>query len=106
MSAVNLNRSEFQKLVIEEKKSAVIDFWAPWCSYCRRIGPAFEQVAQDHPEILAGKINIDDEPALTEQFGIEIIPTLLAFRDGKLAGSVVNPGSRAKIEEFLKEHLG
>ena len=106
MSAVNMNLSEFESLVLKEKKPAVIDLWAPWCVYCRRLGPAFEQVAEAYPDVLFVKINIDEVPEVAEKYGVEVIPTLLAFRDGRLAGTVVNPGSKGKIEEFFRENLG
>lgn len=106
MNVVSLNKSDFRKLVLEEKKAAVIDFGAPWCVYCRRLAPVFQQVADAHPELLTATVNIDEQEALADQFGVETIPTLLAFKDGALVGSVVNPGSKGKIEEFIQEYLG
>jgi thioredoxin 1 len=60
----------------------LIDFWAPWCAPCRYFAPVFEKVSQAHPEVTFGKVNVDEEPALAQDFAIQGIPTLVAFRDG------------------------
>lgn len=104
MSAINLNMESFNRLIQNEKKTALIDFWAPWCSYCRRISPAFEQVAKENPNLLVGKVNIDEEPVLADRYEIKVIPTLLLLRDGEVVASIVAPESKARIEEFLSEH--
>ena len=83
-----------------------MDFWAPWCSYCRRIGPAYDRIAQQFGEELnIVKINIDEEPALAEAEHIEVIPTLVLYRDGQAVSSIVAPESKAMIESFIREAL-
>ena len=85
-----------------EGKDVLVDFWAPWCSYCRRIGPAFEKVAEQYQEeLVVGKINIDEEPELADKYNIEVIPSLVYFRDGKPEAQVVAPQSKAQIDEFI-----
>ncbi len=107
MSAMNLNQQEFQKLVLEEGKLSLVEFWAPWCVYCRRIGPALEKLAQEKEgEIAIAKVNIDEEPSLAEQYQVEVIPTLIIFREGKELGSIVAPESKARIEQFIGEYAG
>jgi len=104
MAAIQINKNNFQELVLEGK-NVLVDFWAPWCSYCRRIGPAFEKVAEQYQEeLVVGKINIDEEPELADKYNIEVIPTLVYFRDGKPAAQVVAPQSKAKIDEFIAEN--
>ena len=84
----------------------VVDFWARWCPYCRRIAPAFDKVGEQYADTLvAGKINYDEEPQLIQRFGIDTIPTLMLFKDGKVLGSVVAPASKAAIETFIRETL-
>ena len=80
MSAMNLDAESFRRLVLEEGRTAVVDFWAPWCSYCRRIEQAYDKVAQDRPELTVAKVNIDDLPEIAGDYGIEVIPTLVLFR--------------------------
>ena len=109
MSVLNLNRELFEKLVVEEKKTVVLDFWAPWCTYCRRLEPAYEAAAADAEkagsEIIFAKLNIDEEPELADEFRIEVIPTLVLLKDGQAIAGVVNPPSKAVIESFLADNL-
>ena len=106
MAAMNINQEQFHK-AMESGKAILVDFWAPWCSYCRRIGPAYDKVAGQYAENLdVVKVNIDDEPALAEQERIEVIPTLVLYRNGQALGSIVAPESKAAIDAFIQEHLG
>ena len=106
MAAMNINQEQFHK-AMESGKAILVDFWAPWCSYCRRIGPAYDKVAGQYAENLdVVKVNIDDEPALAEQERIEVIPTLVLYRNGQALGSIVAPESKAAIEDFIEENLG
>ena len=106
MAAKNINHMEFQSLM-EGSQPVLVDFWAPWCSYCRRIGPAYEKVAEQYgEEMVVAKVNIDDEPRLAEKEMIEVIPTLVLYRDGKAIGSIVAPESKAMIDGFIREALG
>lgn len=105
MAAVNITKNEFQNYVAEGKGLVLADFWAPWCTYCRRIGPAFDKIADQYREELAAvKINVDEEPELAQRYQVEVIPTLVLFRDGRPVGTVVAPDSKAAIETFIKEH--
>lgn len=105
MAAVNINRQEFEKL-IQGNKPVMVDFWAPWCVYCRRITPAMAKVAEQHGDLLTvGQVNIDDEPHLAAREQIEVIPTLVLYRDGKALGSIVAPESKAAIDRFIEESL-
>ena len=106
MAAMNINKEQFDK-AMESGKAILVDFWAPWCSYCRRIGPAYDKVAQQYSDdIIVGKVNIDDEPRLAIQEMIEVIPTLVLYRDGEVLGSIVAPDSKAMIDRFIRESLG
>ena len=100
-----LNHATFQKFTAEG--TALVEFWAPWCVYCRRIAPALTKIAEQYAGTLAvGQVNIDDEPALAAQEQIEVIPTLILYQDGQALGSIVAPESKAKLEEFINETLG
>ena len=105
MAAMNMNGKQFQDLM-NQGKVILVDYWAPWCSYCRRIGPAYDRIAQQYASsIVVAKVNIDDEPILAQQEMIEVIPTLVLYRDGKALGSIVAPESKAAIDAFLAEAL-
>lgn len=104
MAAMNINNERFQELM-KADKPLLVDFWAPWCSYCRRIGPAYDRIARQMEDMEVVKINIDDEPALSEAEHIEVIPTLVLYRGGEAIGSIVAPESKAMIEAFIRESL-
>ena len=105
MAAINMNQTQFNQLISSDKP-VLVDYWAPWCSYCRRINPAYEKVAAQYGDELAVvKVNIDDEPLVAEQEHIEVIPTLVLYKDGKALGSIVAPESKAAIDAFIQETL-
>ena len=104
MAARNVNAREYNELILGSKP-VLVDFWAPWCGYCRRIGPALDKVADSRDDVIVVKVNIDEEPALAQQERIEVIPTLVVYKGGYDLGSIVAPESKARIDAFLKEVL-
>jgi len=105
MSAINLSNKEVQAL-LQEGKSVLVDFWAPWCGYCRRIAPAYDRIAQQYGEdLVVAKVNIDEEPELARAEQIEVIPTLVLYKDGKAADFLVAPESQAAIAELIRRNL-
>lgn len=102
---IALNQELFSKLA-QEEKPVLVDFWAPWCVYCRRIAPALEKLSEQQEKVLIGKVNIDEEPQFAHQEQIEVIPTLILYKNGKALGSIVAPESKAQIEEFIRQTLG
>ena len=105
MASVNINAKEYEELILGDKP-VLVDFWAPWCSYCRRIGPALDRIADSRDDVLIVKVNIDEEPDLARQEQIEVIPTLVVYKGGYDLGSIVAPESKARIEAFLNDVLG
>ena len=104
MAAMNINAKQYEELVLGSKP-VLVDFWAPWCTYCRRINPALDKIADSRDDVLVVKVNIDEVPELARQEQIEVIPTLVVYKDGFELGSIVAPESKAKIDEFLREAL-
>ena len=105
MSAINMNKAQFDQFMHEEKP-VLVDYWAPWCVYCRRIAPAYEKIAEEYgDQLVIGKVNIDEEPQLAEAEKIEVIPTLVLYRGGKAVDSIVAPDSRAAIERFIQDAM-
>ena len=105
MAAIELNNKEFHEL-LHSGKPLLVDYWAPWCGYCRRIAPAYDKIAQQMGDALVvAKIDIDEEPLIASQEQIEVIPTLVLYRGGEVLGSIVAPESKARIEQFIEESL-
>ena len=106
MTVMELDQKRFDELVNHGEKPVLVDFWAPWCVYCRRIAPAYEKIAQQYADrLVVAKVNIDENPDLARQEQIEVIPTLVLYHKGEALGSIVAPESKARIDEFLAEHL-
>ena len=96
MAAMNMNQEQFKQLIREEKP-VLVDFWAPWCSYCRKIGPAYEKIGEEYADSLAvGKINIDEEPRLAGAEGIVIASMQIPASDG-----LPGPGERISASGFI-----
>ena len=105
MAAMNMNQEQFRQ-GLESGKVMLVDYWAPWCGYCRRIAPAYEKIAQQYGSgMIVAKVNIDEEPLLAESQQIDVIPTLILYRDGKAQGFIVAPESKAQIDTFIQDTL-
>lgn len=103
MAAAHINQETFEQMIAGEKP-VLVDFSAPWCTYCRRIDDAYDAVADQYgQQLTAVRVNIDDEPKLAQQEGIELVPTLVLYHQGRRLGSVVAPPSKAAIEDFIGE---
>ena len=101
MAAININKENFHNEIIRSDKKVLLDFWAPWCGPCRMVVPIVEQIAGERPDIKVGKINIDEEPALAQQFGIMSIPTLVVMEDGKILNQSIGAKPKGAILSML-----
>ena len=105
MKAIELNSNEFYEKIAGEKP-VLVDFWAPWCVYCRRLGPAYDRIANEYGyKINVVKINIDEEPEFSDAEQIEVIPTLVLYKNGKAIDSIVVPDSKAMIDDFIRQAM-
>ena len=101
MAAININEQNFQSEIAQSQQKVLLDFWAPWCGPCRMVVPIVEQIADERPDIKVGKINIDEEPALAQQFGIMSIPTLVVMENGQIQSRSVGAKSKGAILSML-----
>ena len=103
MASIQMNKALFTELTAGETP-VLVDFSAPWCGYCRRIDPVYERMAKElEGRITLAKVNIDEEPELAEKERIELIPTLVLYRNGKPMGDLVAPTAKADIDNWLQQ---
>jgi thioredoxin 1 len=104
--AINVTDSEFQRKVLDSTIPVVADFWAPWCGPCKVVTPILEKMSVDYAEkVLFIKINADENPNLLDKYGIQGIPTLLFFQNGKLFDRLVGAHPAATILEKVEALL-
>ena len=89
MAELTITNANFKSEVLESDKPVLVDFWAPWCGPCRMLGPVVSELAEEHPEFKVGKVNVDDEPELAQEFNVMSIPFVATFKDGKIHKSSV-----------------
>lgn len=101
MSVTNITSDNFHKEVLESEKPVLLDFWAPWCGPCRMFSPTVDSVAEEREDIKVGKINIDENIELANQFGVARIPTLVLVQNGRKKAASVGLRSKKDVLKML-----
>lgn len=101
MSVITVTADNFDKEVLQSEKPVLLDFWASWCGPCMMLSPTLHEIADEHPEIKVGKVNVDEQPDLARAFGIQSIPALFVIKNGKVTNSALGVRPKQSVLDLL-----
>ena len=101
MSALTITKDNFDAQVIKSSKTVLLDFWASWCGPCRMVSPIVDEISKERSDVIVGKVNVDEQPELAARYGVTGIPTLIAFKDGKVYNQAVGARPKGAILQML-----
>ena len=103
MAEITLTSENFEHEVLRSDKTVLVDFWASWCAPCMMLSPIIAEIAQEYGDtVTVGKVNVDDQPELSSQYGVSSIPMLLVFRGGEIVNAAVGLRPKEQIAELLR----
>jgi thioredoxin 1 len=102
-TTIEINETNFESEVLKSDQPVLVDFWAEWCGPCEMLGPVLDEIAREQAgRVKITKVNVDENPALAQRFGIQSIPTLLYFADGQLRNQLVGAANKKRIVSDLE----
>ena len=102
MSEIMITSENFDRTVMQSENTVLIDFWAGWCGPCRMLAPIIDEIAEEYADtVTVGKINVDEQPQLAAAFGVESIPTLIAFKNGVPLGALVGLQTKESVIDLI-----
>ena len=101
MSAIQVNKDNFQEVVLNSDKPVLVDFWASWCGPCRMVAPVLEEIANERSDVKVCKINVDEESELAGRYNVMSIPTLLVVKEGRVVNQAVGARPKSQILSLL-----
>lgn len=102
MSVITLTQQNFNQEVLQSQTPVLVDFWAEWCGPCRMVSPIVEEIAREHTNFKVGKVNVDDQQALAQQYGVRSIPTLIVFKNGSIYKTAVGARPKESILQMME----
>lgn len=101
--SITVTADNFRSAVVESDKPVLVDFWAAWCGPCQAVGPVLDEIAEEEADKLTvAKVNVDEQQALAQMFGVMSIPTMMVFKDGKVAKTMTGARPKAAIMKALE----
>ena len=101
MAVLTITKDNFQQEVLNSNVPVLVDFWASWCGPCRMVGPIIDEIAGERSDIIVGKVNVDEQVALAQQFRVMTIPTLMVIKNGQVVHQSAGARPKAQILELL-----
>ena len=101
MSAIQVNKDNFQEVVLNSDKPVLVDFWASWCGPCRMVAPILEEIAGERSDVKVCKINVDEEPELASRYNVMSIPTMIVVKEGQVVNQAVGARPKSQILSLL-----
>lgn len=102
MAVITITKDNFQDEVLNATSTVLLDFWATWCAPCRMVAPIVEEIAAENPDLVVGKVNVDEQMELAMQFGIVSIPTLIVMKGGEMVNKSIGYAPKDELLELLE----